>query len=450
MTSMKSALAALSAGAAVLCLAPLSGCGNTQESGASQSSAALNYNGGGNGSGNKALNLSGYEYVDSTHIIIYFNHQSSTSGEIDASMFQVKPMQGSTNYVSSVSAESGNSHSGTDAVNLTKGTKVTVTLGTALSADTAYKVMINGTLANDNGLTIGNYTYREGFEFVMRTPVSCSGTPVTCSWSSAAPVVKYEINSADAGGVPYENNLVIVFDRPLLASALPDFLDALSANFIKDYADPVVQDDDNTTGHDPVDGGECYTPKSNNVATNAWGANTTFYFPMFLNGTKDSNNNAFAVYNRDDSGSHHYELTLPSFTDISNHTFSNPGTKEFDTLSADLPGWLDGRPTVTAGASQGLLDVSWSATTLDSNKIGPTTGYSVYYVTATSSTDTTNKWAGAYTSFGCSTSGSPPATSCTISGLSPSTYYYVRVIPTNSVGGAGFSRSNVNAVQPHQ
>jgi hypothetical protein len=134
---------------------------------------------------------------------------------------------------------------------------------------------------------------------------------------------------------------------------------------------------------------------------------------------------------------------------VNGHVFSSGlGSISFTTTTSDIPGWLEGRPTVVAGASSGQLAVSWSPTTLDPAKVGPTTGYDVYYVSATSPTDTTNKWAGAYV-VGCSTTGAPPATSCTISGLNTALYYYVRVVPKNSVAGAGFSRSNVNAVRPH-
>ncbi len=452
-TSVKRAtLTALSLGAIMLVASFLAGCGGPMESPAAveSTSSALNYAGAGNGTGNKALNLSGYEYVDSTHININLNHQSSTNGEIDVRMFSVTPFpSGGSNRVSSISYVSG-AFSGIADVNLTKGTRVTLTLSSALSANTLYQVWIKGTLADDNGLTIGNYTQKAGFYFILRTPVSCSGT---CSWSNTTPYVIFELA---ANPVPYENDVVAIFDRPISTGTLSTFLANLSANY-KKAGTKVIQDPDNTTGHAAVAGGECYTPRSNSlgVTTNV---NTVFSFPEFLNGSKDSLNRLFAVYNRTSTGANSYTVTLPSFTDISGHTFSSflpSSSRSFTTTAVDVPGWLDnGRPTVTAGASAGQLNVSWPASTLDPLKVGATTGYSVYYATATSPTDYTNKWdaPASYLSLGCSTSGTPPPTSCTINSLNTALYYFVRVVPTNSLGltgSAGYSRSNVDAVRPH-
>jgi hypothetical protein len=415
-------LTALSAGAVMLS----AGCGGSSESSTANAGpglAELNYPGDGSGGGNKAVNLSGYEYVDSTHINIYFNHQFTSLAEIDASMFVVKPDAGGSNLVQSISWVSGTGYSGCSDTNLNKGTKVAVTLGSAMSADTLYKVSINPTLTDDNGLTLGNYMNRQDTSFVFRTP-TCSGDPLVCSWSNTTPEVSFTLDVEGSSYAAYEQNLVVIFDRPIDPSTLSTFLSALSSNYEKDY-ETVVQDSNNSTTHDPVAGAESYTPHSNNTGATSF-INTTFFFPEFVS------SRYLPVYNRDPSGSYYYELTLPSFTDKSGNTFSNLGTINFTTISSDLPGWLDNTPTTTAGS--GSLTVSWSATSLDPTKIGTTTGYKVFYTAAS------NKWTGAYT-LGCTTSGTPLPTSCTISGLTSSQPYWVRVVGTNSVGETGYSRA---------
>jgi hypothetical protein len=419
----RATLAALSAGAVMLAVPFLPGCGSSSETeSAGPALSELNYPGDGSGGGNKAVNLSGYEYVDSTHLNIYFNHQFTALSEVDASMFVVKPDTGGSDLVQSIIMTSGTGYSGCSATNLNKGTKIAVTLSSAMSADTLYKVSINGTLTDDNGLTLGNYTNRKETSFVFRTPTSCGGDPVVCSWSNTTPRVSHTL---DVGAyVPYEQNLVVIFDRPIDPSTLSTFLSSLSANYKKEGT-MVVQDSDNSTTHDPVDYAESYTPHSNNSGVTS-NINTTFFFPEFVS------SRYLPVYNRDSSGSYSYELTLPSFTDKSAHTFTDLGTIEFTTISSDLPGWLDDAPTTTAGS--GSLTVSWNATSLIAAYVGTTTGYDVYYTAAS------NKWTGTYT-LGCSTSGTPLPTSCTINGLTSSQPYWVRVVAKNGVGETGYSRA---------
>lgn len=364
---------------------------------------ALNQNGSGSGTGNKPLDFNGYQYVDSTHISLFFNKTISSS-QIAAGQFTVTPHSGSGNLVSSYTLNTGSGYSGCSTTNLTKGSAVTLTLSSALAADTLYDVTIKAaTLSDGDGMTFGNYRTRTNFTFTLLTPKS-DGT-----YDAAVPLnVTYSVGTSN---VPYENNLVVVFDRPFStdSSTLSTFLSSLSTNFTKGGTQ--VGQDSNYSDTTPVTGDECYYPTSDNVSN----VNNTFFFPEVVNG------NSYACYNRDSSGSYSYTLTLPTFTDVNGNTYSNPGSITFSTVSGDLPGFVNNTPAVTAGTSS--LSVSWSASLFSASA----SSYDVYYTSG-------NMLTGTYTLAGNTTT-----TSYTISGLTSGKKYYVRVVPKNSYGEVGYS-----------
>lgn len=359
---------------------------------------ALNY------SGNKPLNFNGYQYVNTTTLYVFFDKSMTTTGQYDASMFTVK-QNGTSNYVTvnSISVIDGIGYSGCSDSGLNKGTRVTLNLGSALSYDTLYDVTIKNTLADNNGITLGNYRYRNDFTFTFRTPQSDG------HYSNTAPVVTYTLGTSN---VSYEDNLGVVFDRPMASGSISTFLSSLSSNFYNNTKSATVVQD-STIDTSAVSGAECYTPHANDAAT-------YFFFPETGNG------NTTTSYNRDSSGSNSYTLTLPSFTDVDNHTTSNPGSITFSTVSGDLPGWLDNTPTVSSPGA-GQLTVSWTGTV-----ITPTpTSYDVYLWDSTSPG---NQYTGTYVYIDNTTS-----TSYTISGLVSGRTYYARIVPKNSYGTVGFS-----------
>jgi len=371
---------------------------------------ALNY------SGNKSLNFNGYQYVDTTTVNVFFDKSMTTTGQYDVSMFTVKDHATSANVaVSSISVTDGTGYSGCSDSGLNKGTRVTISLGSALSYDTLYDVTIKNTLADNNGITLGNYSYRNDFTFTFRTPQSDG------HYSNTTPVVTYTLGTSN---VPYESNLGVIFDRPMASGSVSTFLSSLSSNFYNSTKSAMVVQD-SSIDTNAVTGAECYTPHANDAAT-------YFYFPQNGNGSTTTS------YNRDYSGSNSYTLTLPSFTDVDNHTTSNPGSRTFSTVSGDLPGWLDNTPSVSQGVSDGTLDVTWNA-----SLITPTASqFDVYYTDG-------NKYTGDYIQdIVDSVTGSGPY-SITITGLDNSKSYYVRIVPKNSYGSVGYSLSNANAVTPN-
>lgn len=372
---------------------------------------ALNYNGGGGGSGNKAFNFNGYNFDpdDRDQLIVYFDKQSSTA-HIQKEQFSISPSV----TIDSISLASG---SGCSDTNLTQGTTVTLNFNTNLAQDTLYTVTIKaGTLANNNGLTLGNYNHRSNIAFQFKTPDSNGKY-------TSEPVFTFLPNITS--DVPWEGNVAVIIDRPV-TSDISTFKSSLNANFTKNSGSTVYKDStiDGTSEHQDD---ECYTSHANI-------ANTTFFFP------ETANTNNFVVYNLAQS-SNTYELIVPDFdyegidAQHSHYTQRTSGYDyTFTTVSDDIAGWLDNTPT-TDNATSTTIDVHWSTSGITPNT---NISYDVYYSTSQ------------FTDFGKLNidpiSGSSPYTF--VAGdtgdnseveLSPDTLYYFRVVPINTGGEAGFS-----------
>ena len=132
--------------------------------------------------------------------------------------------------------------------------------------------------------------------------------------------------------------------------------------------------------------------------------------------------------------------TVTGLTNGTNYTFTVSATNTNGAgpasapSNAVTPSNLPGAPTgVTATAGNGSASVSWTAPT--STGGSPITGYTVTpYVGSTAQTPVT-------------VSGSPPATSTTVTGLTNGTSYTFRVSATNA-NGAGPASAPSNAVTP--
>lgn len=371
---------------------------------------ALNQNGTGSpGTGNKPLDFNGYQYASTTSIKLFFD-KSISSSQIATGDFTVVPHSGGSNLVSNYALSTGTGYSGINSgTNLDKGSTVTLTLST-LSYNTLYDVTVKGaTLADGDGMTFANYRNRSNFTFTFLTPESDGVT-----YDNTKPLnITYSVGTSN---VPYENNLVVVFDRPFSTNSttLSNFISSLSSNYTKGGT-TVTQDTNYSRAKaTPLSGAECYSPVSNSAS-----GNNAFIFPETVN------TDSYAIYNRDSSGSHSYTLTLPTFTDVNGHTFSNPGSITFSTVSGDLPGFLKA-PTVTADANPGQLDVTWSA----SSFTGSATSYDVYYIDSTTGDPLTGQY---------SVPINTTSTSYNITGLTSGDLYYVRIVPKNSYGEAGYS-----------
>ncbi len=394
----------------------------------------LNYNGSGMGAGtgNKPLDFNGYEYTvsgGSATLELYFN-KSLDSTQVTQDQFQVQlhdsPFTPASFTYSNL--QTGNNQSGVTDSGLTNGSTVTLSFASALADETLYDVTINAaTLADAQGAggggggsgpgkTFGNYTDRADFVFTFLTPDSVGDYPNT------APIVTFFGGPASGTDWSYESNLGVVFDRPISSGSgvLGTFLNDLSTNFVRTdlMGNPTVVQD-STIDTTPTANAECYTPHAN-------AAMTTFFFPETVNG------NTNTVYNRAYDASHSYSLTLPSFTDATGNTFTNPGSISFTTVSDDLPGWLDNIPVVTTGGP-GELDVEWELTDIESNNTTDVVSYNVYYADATLDPDPLTA---AYVFYD-----NTPDLEITIEGLEEDAPYFVRVAPVNAIGEVGFSRA---------
>ncbi len=354
---------------------------------------ALNTNGDGNSTGNKALNYCGYQYVDSNTIYVYLDKGTPSSGNNPVKeQFKITKVSDSSNVpISTLTRGSG---SGIGDSGLTQGTRITLDTTNNFDSDALYEVTIGNTLYSNNGSNIGSYYTKHDVEFEFKS----AATPTGDITVTRRPM---NIN----GGVPWEGNIGFTIDRPVASTTDAD--DILAGMALQkwdgsDWAD-VIMDDTIDGTEEP--GAECYTPHYNT-------ARTYFFYPLTAN-TDDN-----VCYNL---SSGQYRLTVPSFT-IGAQTY-NGATFEFTTTTGDVPGKLTTAPTVATGSQAGYLDVSWSAGTTDPIA----SNYNVYY-----STDK-------YWNFVKANSSVVSSTSYTITGLTPSQLYYVRITPVNSYGEGGFS-----------
>lgn len=392
---------------------------------------ALNYNGTGGGSGNKSFNFNGYKF-DNAHrdqLLLYFDKSSSTAN-IVADQFAVEEDGGSGVTISSRSLSSGTNYSGCSDANLTQGTTVTLTFSANLDREKRYKVTMKaGTIANNNGLTLGNYNYRNDIVFYFCTP-DADGNYTTAISSAKSFTFLPNITS----NVPFEGNVVLVVDRPIYDIAA--FKTAMDTNFRKGSWQGTTVTKDDTIDGNAVTGAECYTSHANT-------AKTAVFFP------ETANTNNYTVYNLDTTGSRTYTLTVPSFNyklsnddDAGSYSTTSAADYTFTTVAGDIAGWLDNTPTV-ANPTSSTIDVSWATSGITPNT---SISYDVYY-------SSTGQW-GDYTKLNItSISGTSPFTfvagdtddnSRDTLDLTNNTYYF-RIVPINSGGEAGFSlavRSN--------
>lgn len=412
------------------------------------SAFALNYTGSG-GSGNKPVNFTGYEYVSTSEIDVFFNKAiKDTTGSpvisqsyfIDKSLFSLKThIGGSAVNPASIAIDSA-SGSGIDSdttdTGFQNGTRVKLYFSSALSADTLYDLTISGLLLDSNGISLGNYSKGQDLKFSLRTPVS--GT----TWSSTiAPYVTFSVGAPGAtSNVSWESNAILIFDRPISTGSLSGFLSTLSdsSHFVNTTASAGV-----------VANNEAFTADANdkNALSN------TFFFPETKQG-----NAAATVKNRAQS-SNTYNLVIPSFTDYNGNTWTSftnsltnatvpSSTFSFTTNSTDYAGWENtGNPLV-------YLDTGMTAWTRDdathitvyfpSNITGVITpvpaSYDIYYAVDSGNNKYTTT---AYTSAANVAYTGAASLSKQITVPGPlATKYWIRVVPKNSDGtpiASGFS-----------
>ncbi len=251
----------------------------------SSSVFALNSAGGADSTGNKPFSFIGYEVQDSTHVALYFN-KKTTNGvrDIIAGQFELVPHNSSGNLVSSITISAGNGSTYTDTTDtgIGNGTKVVLNLGTALSDYGLYDVTIDGSVMNDNGITIGNYQNRKDITFTFQDPDAGGGYD-----TDVAPIITYVVGDGVAN-VSYESDMTVIFERPVDLSTNTTFKTDMNTNFT------------NTT----LLGQQVPTNESYGVVSNDAGSNNTFYFPMMYSDDRAT------VYNRLSDKSYSYALDI--------------------------------------------------------------------------------------------------------------------------------------------
>ncbi|CQR74693.1 hypothetical protein SOV_28080 [Sporomusa ovata DSM 2662] len=394
-------------------------------------------------SSHKPLSITGYQYVDSTHVLINIDKQiddQRTPGEVDKSMFTIQNRTthlsttiSSLSYLNdSTSGYSGNTGADDTCRGLANGTRILLTLATPLAANSAYDLTMQNTLFATQSLNNFNNTGDPNYydqTFTFRTPASGAGTTTNpYVWSNTTPYVTFVVGGSPVSNrndnrtnVSYESNLSVVFDRPILASTRDAFLANLSDNY-KRGGVKVVQAVGNVSTAGAPAGTETHYPTSNNANN----ANTFFYFPQTNWGSGTSYNTY--SFNRKNPGSYNYTLTLPSFTDASGNTFTsflssrtNLATTgfSFSTVTKDLPSYIS-QITVARTTTAGQLLVNWTyeyPSSADGVKVYVTDG---------------DKWTSYYSQRGMYYA--------KINGLTSGTLYWVRIAPYNSIGTMGFSQ----------
>lgn len=389
---------------------------------------AFNYNGSDDPEygGNKPFDFNGYEYVDRTHIKIFFNKSTTKSDEFDAGQFTVKRDSDDHNVVVSSMAET--TGSGCSDYRLTQGTTQTLTLSENLDYDTLYRVIIDAqSVADDNYISLGNYRYNEDFTFYFRTPDSIGVYSTTY-----APKVSYTLDTNqtdstydDEEDVAYEHNLGVCFDRPMYndSTTISNFLSSLSTNYTMTGNGSGTVAQDSTVDSTYTTDGQCYTPHANDV-------HTFFFFPQTVNQKTN------AVYNRfSTSGvTYSYRLALPNFTQYGNNkTWSSSDAGyaavdqfDFDSAGYDQVGWLDTRPSVSGSGAN--VTVTWSASGIIYADTPAADRYDLYR--------STNRWDPGSLIYS-DINGTSQAVTLPGSGT-----YYFRVVPKDSsatYGDAGYS-----------
>lgn len=169
------------------------------------SAFALNHNQtDGSSTGNKPLSFFGYQYVDRSHIYLFFDKTMTSGTDVVAGQFTVTTHDSPYTAVDvdSISVNAGIGYSGCSITGLNKGTRVTLNLASNLEYDKLYDVKMKAaTIFMGAGNTLGNYYYRNDFKFTFRTPLEGGG------YSNTTPVVTFTESNGDTQNVSYESNI---------------------------------------------------------------------------------------------------------------------------------------------------------------------------------------------------------------------------------------------------
>lgn len=338
----------------------------------------------------KAVNMLGYEYVNTTTLKVFFDKGLSS---LNQGQFKVETEGGTPITISNMSTSSGSGWTNSQSPG---GTTVTLTTG-QLSYDTRYKVKVSSTIQMGNSylLTLGNYLLHNDVEFHFKTPKS-DGT------YSGTPSLVFLPTSTHAG---LSSNVEAISDIPIDTSSFN-----LSDMKLQKYVGGTYQDvtEDTTLDTNETSGAECYTTQIND-------AHNCVFLPETLRGGDPSYNLA--------SQQTQYKLVVPDDMKSVNYDGINGKFADDDsqfTTGIDTAASMSTAPSVT-GYSASSVSLSWSDITQSDSGTTPN-HYHVYYST------------NPYFNFVKSTASvnhNGTTNTCTVTGLSGATNYYFRIVPVN-------------------
>lgn len=249
----------------------------------------------------KAINVLGYEYVNTTTVKIFFDKNIPTTN-ITVNDFTIQKTGESAKTINSFTRANG---SGWTNAYAPTGSTVTLTLGSALSYDTTYHVTVDGGLTANNGLTVGYYLHGDDVAFDMHTPDS-SGN--------------YDTGDTTFAFIPVDNTDTDFSMNVMAISSIPIDTSSFTLSDVKlqkwngsVYADCIR---DTTFDTSETTDAESYTAQINN-------AHTCLFLPMTL----ASSTPMYDLLSLDGD----YQLSIPSSIEgVNGDTFSTV-TFQFDT-----------------------------------------------------------------------------------------------------------------------
>lgn len=352
------------------------------------------------GSGSKAINVLGYQYVDQNTVKVFFD---KSLYNVNQGQFKIATTGGTPVTISTMTTASGSGWSNSQAPG---GETVILTTATALSANTTYSLTVSSTVAagNSYNLTIGNYWLHKDISFNFKTP-NADGT------YSGIPNLTF-IPAWDGSGL--SGNIEVISDIPID----PNYTDLSHMKLQKSSTKPGTYTDvimDPTLDGIAVTGAECYAAQIND-------AHTCLFLPETLKSTNPSYNLL--------SENYFYRLVLPPIRGVNAGSilYSSDTTMNPFQVGADTAG-PTGTTTATITAyTSSSVSLSWSDVVVTDSSAPNPTSYKVYYST------------NPYFNFTASTNTithSGTTNSSTVTGLSSGTTYYFRIVPVNFSGNEG-------------
>lgn len=348
----------------------------------------------------KATNVSGYEYVNSNTVKVFFDKTLDVTTVKE--QFKIKAVGGTEIAISNISTDIGGGWSNPKAA---QGTTVTLTTASNLNTATDYEITVSSTVRMGGKffLTVGNYLQHEDVSFEIRTP------NIDGSYDNATiklqPILKNTVGES--------NNAAVISNIPLNPATLNLSNVKLQKSLDKGVTYSDVPMNTTYTASAPV-GAECYSAQIND-------AGTCIFLPMGIGGKTTP------AYNFTSKTA--YKLIIPGASAVGN-TVNTPTTTgsitEFKTGEAIAAATGETILNVIPGTvSSNSVGLSWTNLKATDSGEAPS-GYKVYYST------------NPYFNFIASTDVVTvdiltDTSSCTVTGLNPGATYYFRVVSLNTV-----------------